>query len=143
MMGQKGNNRSRPSRRNRHAFAFTLIEIMIVVAIIAMLVAIAVPGFMRARKKVQAAEVKNDLRLVEAAVEQYALETSKPAGSTVAISDWTSYLKRDSRLFSTGEDILGNEFGIQTVDELPMVPLDTYYELGDIADDDFWEPFNP
>ena len=127
----------------RGASAFTLVEIMVVVAIIALLAAIAVPGFMRARKRSQATAVKNDLRLIEAAVEQYALETAKGAGSTVLVTDWTNYLKRDTHLFASGEDIIGNEFGVQTVDELPIVPLDTYYELGDVVDDKFWEPFDP
>ena len=123
--------------------AFTLVEIMIVVGIIAILAMIALPAFMRARQRSQAAMVKNDLRLVEAATEEYAIENGKKPGTTIAVSDWTNYVKRDSRLWATGEDVLGNEFGAQTVDELPMVPLDTYYELGRVADDDFWEPFNP
>ena len=48
---------------------FTLVEIMIVVAIIALLAAIAVPGFLRARKRSQASRIINDLRLVDAAVD--------------------------------------------------------------------------
>jgi type II secretory pathway pseudopilin PulG len=116
---------------------------MIVVAIIALMAVLAVPAFMRARQRSQAVMVKNDLRLVEAAVEQYAIENGRSPGTTIAVSDWTAYVKPGSRLWETGEDVLGNEFGVQTVDELPMVPLDTYWELGRVADDDFWEPFNP
>ena len=44
---------------------------MIVVAIIALLAAIAVPGFLRARKRSQARRVLNDLRMIDAAVDQY------------------------------------------------------------------------
>ena len=44
---------------------FTLVEIMIVVAIIALLAAIAVPGFLRARKRSQAVRVLEDLRLID------------------------------------------------------------------------------
>ena len=61
---------------------FTLVEIMIVVAIIALLAAIAVPGFLRARKRSQASKILNDLRLIDAAVDQYAIETAKTTGAS-------------------------------------------------------------
>ncbi len=116
---------------------------MIVVAIIALLAAVALPSFLRARKRSQASHIVNDLRLIEAAVDQYALETMKKAGDPVSVPDWTNYTKKDSHLYATGEDVLGNDYGPQTVDELPMVPIESYWELGDVADDNFWEPFNP
>src|SRR5438046_6944591 len=72
---------------------FTLVEIMIVVAIIALLAAIAVPGFLRARKRSQASKVLNDLRLISWAMDQYAIETSKTSGATIDVADWTKYLK--------------------------------------------------
>src|ERR1700759_1923784 len=75
--------------------AFTLVEIMIVVAIIALLAAIAVPGFLRARKRSQASKILNDLRLIDSAVDQYGIETNKASGSAVAVSDWTNYLKKN------------------------------------------------
>ena len=53
---------------------FTLVEIMIVVAIIALLAAIAVPGFLRARKRSQASRILNDLRMIDSAVDQYAIK---------------------------------------------------------------------
>lgn len=128
--------------RRRHA-AFILVEIMIVVAIIALLAAIAVPGFLRARKRSQASLIVNDLRLITSAIDQYAIETGKKTDDTVAVADWTNYLKKGTRLYQTGEDILGNDFGAQTVDEAPFVPIDSYLELFEVAGDDFWEPFNP
>jgi prepilin-type N-terminal cleavage/methylation domain-containing protein len=70
--------------------AFTLVEIMIVVAIIALAAAIAVPAFLRSRQRSQAARILNDLRLIEAAVDQYAIETGKKAGDPVAVPDWTN-----------------------------------------------------
>ena len=54
---------------------------MIVVAIIALLAAIAVPGFLRARKRSQATRILNDLRMIDAAVDQYAIETNRATGS--------------------------------------------------------------
>src|SRR3989475_3077461 len=88
--------------------AFTLVEIMIVVAIIALLAAIAVPGFLRARKRSQASKILNDLRLIDGAVDQYAIETGRKSGDTVGVADWTNYLKKDTRLFLTGQDLLGD-----------------------------------
>ncbi len=66
---------------NKRRGGFTLVEIMIVVAIIALLAAIAVPGFLRARKRSQASRILNDLRLIDAAVDQYAIENNKTSGS--------------------------------------------------------------
>lgn len=121
---------------------FTLVEIMIVVAIIALLAAIAVPGFLRARKRSQASRIINDLRLIDSAVDQYAIETSKKSGDPVAVSDWTNYLKKDTNLYSTGVDILGNSYGAQTVDTLPQVPSASKTALSDVTDTAFWSPYN-
>ena len=121
---------------------FTLVEIMIVVAIIALLAAIAVPGFLRARKRSQASRIINDLRLIDSAVDQYSIETSKKSGDTVAVTDWTNYLKKDTNLFATGKDILGADYGAQTVDQLPQVPTTTKTALSDVTDDAFWSPYN-
>jgi prepilin-type N-terminal cleavage/methylation domain-containing protein len=121
---------------------FTLVEIMIVVAIIALLAAIAVPGFLRARKRSQASKIINDLRLIDSAVDQYAIETSKTTGATVDVADWTNYLKKDTALFATGQDLFGNDYGVQTVDQHPSVPAVAKANLSDVTDDAFWSPYN-
>jgi len=121
---------------------FTLVEIMIVVAIIALLAAIAVPGFLRARKRSQASRIINDLRLIDSAVDQYAIETSKTTNAPVAVTDWTNYLKKDTILYSTGKDILGADYGPQTVDILPQVPSSSKAALSDVTDTAFWSPYN-
>jgi prepilin-type N-terminal cleavage/methylation domain-containing protein len=120
---------------------FTLVEIMIVVAIIALLAAIAVPGFLRARKRSQASKVINDLRLITAAVDQYAIENNKVTGDAVSVADWTAYLKADTELYNTGADMFGHAFNAQTVDSMPRVPLDTYNALSDVAPAEFWSPY--
>jgi prepilin-type N-terminal cleavage/methylation domain-containing protein len=122
--------------------AFTLVEIMIVVAIIALLAAIAVPGFVRARKRSQAAKILNDLRLIDSAVDQYAIETSKKGGDPVSVPDWTNYLKKDTNLFATGRDLFGNDYGGQTVDQLPAVPAQAKINLAPVTDNNFWSPYN-
>ncbi len=76
---------------------FTLVEIMIVVAIIGLLAAIAVPNFVRARATSQANACINNLRQIESAVQQYALEKGKSNGDPVAYpDDITPYLKLNS-----------------------------------------------
>jgi prepilin-type N-terminal cleavage/methylation domain-containing protein len=120
---------------------FTLVEIMIVVAIIALLAAIAVPGFLRARKRSQASRILNDLRLIDSAIDQYAIETNKISGATVNTADWTNYLKKDTVLYTTAADIFGNGYGPQTVDTLPAVPPNAKTALLDVVDDAFWSPY--
>src|SRR5438128_2460079 len=106
------------STRTLQNHAFTLVEIMIVVAIIALLAAIAVPGFLRARKRSQASRIINDLRMIDSAVDQYAIETNKTTGASVNVSDWTNYLKKNSMLYNTGNDLFGNAYGPQAVDSV-------------------------
>jgi len=128
--------------QTKHA-GFTLVEIMIVVAIIALLAAIAVPGFLRARKRSQASKILNDLRLIDGAVDQYAIETGRKSGDTVGVADWTNYLKKDTRLFISGQDLFGDDYGTQTVDTLPLVPANAWDSLSDVADTGFWSPYGP
>jgi len=76
--------------------AFTLVEIMIVVAIIGLLAAIAIPNFVKARTTAQMNACINNLRQMDGAAQQWALETKQPAGGSVASSHITPYLKLDS-----------------------------------------------
>ena len=122
---------------------FTLVEIMIVVAIIALLAAIAVPNFLRSRKRSQATQVLEDLRIIDSAVDQYAIETNKPGGATVAWADVQKYIKTGTRLYSSSQtDILGNAFVMPTVDSAPKVPGATFTALSDVAPASFWSPYN-
>ena len=126
---------------HRKRAGFTLVEIMIVVAIIALLAAIAVPGFLRARKRSQATKILNDLRMIDSAVDQYAIETAKKTGDTVNTVDWTNYVKKDTLLFNSGQDVLGDGYGPQVVDTLPAVPPAAYDSLSDVAPIEFWSPY--
>jgi prepilin-type N-terminal cleavage/methylation domain-containing protein len=121
---------------------FTLVEIMIVVAIIALLAAIAVPGFLRARKRSQASKIINDLRLISSAMDQYAIEANKQTNDPIGIVDWTKYIKKDTVLYDTGADLFGAAYGPQTVDSLPHVADSTYNALSDVAPDPFWSPYH-
>ena len=72
---------------------FTLVEIMIVVAIIGLLAVIAIPSFMKARTTSQKNACINNLRQVEAAKEQWALETKQSTGATVVSTAIEALLK--------------------------------------------------
>jgi prepilin-type N-terminal cleavage/methylation domain-containing protein len=126
---------------NKRRGGFTLVEIMIVVAIIALLAAIAVPGFLRARKRSQASRVVNDLRLIDAAVDQYAIENNQSSGTVINTVDWIVYMKKGSALYNTASDLFGQTYGQQTVDSLPKVPASTWATLSDVAGTDFFSPY--
>jgi prepilin-type N-terminal cleavage/methylation domain-containing protein len=123
--------------------AFTLVEIMIVVAIIALLAAIAVPGFLRARKRSQASKILNDLRMIDSAVDQYAIEANHKTGDSVGVADWTNYVKKGSILYNTGNSLFGSAYGTQTVDTIPQVPSADLAVLSDVAGTGFWSPYGP
>jgi prepilin-type N-terminal cleavage/methylation domain-containing protein len=77
---------------NRKA-GFTLVEIMIVVAIIGLLAAIAIPNFVRARQTAQKNACINNLRQIDGAKEQYALENNLGAAASVTSGNVASYIK--------------------------------------------------
>jgi type II secretory pathway pseudopilin PulG len=114
---------------------------MIVVAIIALLASIAVPGFLRARKRSQSSRILNDLRLLDNAVDLYALENNKITGTNPSFSDLKVYIKKGTNLYNTGTDILGNSYGPFTVDSIPKVPANSFAALSDVTDATFWSPY--
>jgi prepilin-type N-terminal cleavage/methylation domain-containing protein len=76
---------------------FTLVEIMIVVAIIGLLAAIAIPNFVKARATSQANACINNLRQIDAAAQQFALEKGKKTGDAIVFpDDLTPYIKMNS-----------------------------------------------
>jgi len=127
--------------------AFTLVEIMVVVAIIALLASIAVPNFLRARKRSQATRCLEDLRIIDAACDQYAIENNKAGGNSVNWTDVQSYLKTGSVLYnSNGTDIFSNFYGAIgrfSVDAIPKLNSATYSKLSDVAPLNFWSPYYP
>lgn len=99
--------------------AFTLVEIMIVVAIIGLLAAIAIPNFVRAREQAQLNSILNNLRIIEGAKDQWALEQKKGTGDTM---DWTTgatgigdYLKGNTVKNVVGETYIVNPVGSNAV----------------------------
>jgi len=129
---------------------FTLVEIMIVVAIIALLAALAVPGFLRARKRSQATTLLNNLRLIDAAKDQYAIDTNKASIQPIC-TDIQGYFKTNTSLYNvimnattqtTFNDgkIQSVTFYINTTDVLPSI--DTQGAFSDVVDSSFWSPYS-
>ena len=91
--------------------AFTLVEIMIVVAIIGLLAALSVPGLQRSRMRSQGYRVINDARQADAAIDQWALETGQINGNPISTPTASLYLKGS---WPTN-DILGNSYSYTVV----------------------------
>jgi prepilin-type N-terminal cleavage/methylation domain-containing protein len=73
---------------------FTLVEIMIVVAIIGLLAAIAIPNFVRARQTSQTNACINNLRQIDGAKQRWALETGKDGADTPSNDEIQPYIGR-------------------------------------------------
>jgi prepilin-type N-terminal cleavage/methylation domain-containing protein len=80
--------------RNKRRAAFTLVEIMIVVLIIGILMAIAVPNFIQARASSRKNSCVANLKQIDSGKEQYAMEAKLDTGATVTWANLApTYLK--------------------------------------------------
>lgn len=106
--------KTRTSRKS----GFTLVEIMIVVAIIGLLAAIAIPNFVRARTTSQKNACINNLRQIDGAIQQWALETKAGATATVTATDVLPFLKNEVKCPSGGTTF-ANSYTLTTVAAKP------------------------
>ena len=102
-----------------HRAGFTLVEIMIVVAIIGLLAAIAVPNFVKARTTAQMNACINNLRQIDGAVQQWALEQKKDAAAAVGYADISDYLK-NSVTCPAGGTTFADSYTLTTVSVIPL-----------------------
>ena len=106
---------------------FTLVEIMIVVAIIGLLAAIAIPNFVKARENAQLNSIFNNLRILEGAKDQWALENKKGTGDAVAaVSTVSDYLKGGTIKTVVGETYQPDPIGSPAHTLAIPVKLGTY-----------------
>jgi prepilin-type N-terminal cleavage/methylation domain-containing protein len=80
-------------RQTKQQYGFTLIEIMIVVLLVGVLAAIAVPNFIKSRTSAQTNVCINNLRAIDYAIQQWALEQKKASSAPVQFTDISSYLR--------------------------------------------------
>ncbi len=120
---------------------FTLVEMMIVVAIVALLCAIAMPSLVRARKRAQGVAIRSDLRLIDDAMDQYGTEYVKPTATLIPVLAWRAYLKPGTRLYTNGTSVLGDMYGNQIMGTLPQVPSSDWDMLIEACDTSFWAPY--
>src|SRR5437016_8993354 len=97
---------------------FTLVEIMIVVAIIGLLAAIAIPNFIKARTTSQMNACINNLRQIDGAIQQWALENKKGPADPVAFTDISTYLK-NAVICPAGGTTFGDSYTIDNVGNKP------------------------
>ena len=103
---------------------FTLVEIMIVVAIIGLLAAIAIPNFVRARTQSQTNACINNLRQIDGAIQQWALEQKKNSGDTVTFPDIQPYL-RSAVICPAGGTTFADSYTITQVTNKPTCQKQT------------------
>ena len=72
---------------------FTIVELMIVVAVIGLLLALAIPNFVKSRDTAQLTAVYNNLRMIETAKDQWAIENKKGTGEAIDLLSLSDYLK--------------------------------------------------
>jgi prepilin-type N-terminal cleavage/methylation domain-containing protein len=131
-------------RRRR---AFTLIEVMLVVAIISLLATLAIPNYLRARKRAQATRLYDDLRAVDHAMELYTIEHRRSGDEMLTPSDveyLKLYVKDRTHLYqSLPNDMFQNPFKVTNLKTIPTLSIATFNVLSDVVPLEFWSPYTP
>ena len=108
---------------NKNRGGFTLVEIMIVVSLMGLLAAIAVPSFLRSRNAAHRSTCINNLKQIDSAIQQWATEYRKPQSARVDFSDISPYLK-GAVVCPSGGTSFSDSYAISTVADLPSCQKD-------------------
>jgi prepilin-type N-terminal cleavage/methylation domain-containing protein len=111
--------------KNQKKAGFTLVEIMIVVAIIGLLAAIAIPNFVKARTTAQRNACINNLRQIDGAKEQWALEEKKSAGTLTTTAGFVDQINKYIKGEVTPKCPAGGNYTYQPVNDAPDCSLET------------------
>ena len=106
---------------HRHKAGFTLVEIMIVVAIIGLLAAIGIPNFVRARQTSQTNACINNLRIIDQAKQQWALEYGQASSVQPASTDLLPYFGRTGTQMPN--EPLGGSYNINACTTAPTCSI--------------------
>lgn len=101
------------------ARGFSLIEILIVVGIIGMIVGIGMSNILRARSRAQQQACMGNLYQLHSALQQWAWQNNKGSSDTVAMSDLTPYLRKQSTPVCPG----GGSYSVTAVGTEPECSL--------------------
>lgn len=127
--------------RKRHGF--TLVEIVVTIGILVIFTAMAVPHFIRTRKRSQAVRILQELRHIEGAKDQWATENHVEPFN--AVPEWPSlrrYVDPASSLRRQQgpviNDLLGNPYTIGALDTPPSISEATYSNFEPEINGEFW-----
>src|SRR5258708_8204364 len=113
---------SKTKVRTSRISGFTLVEIMIFVAIIGLLAAIAIPNFIRARTTAQKNACINNLRQIDGAIQQWALENKKRSDAHTSVIQLPDYLIC-RLLLATNRTVFSDSYTINTVADKPVCQI--------------------
>ena len=115
------------TRTSRNA-GFTMLEIMIVVAIIGLLAGISTPGLVKARDTSQLRAIISNLRVLESTKDQWAIENKQGDGAQPLDTDLSQYLKN----YTMPVPVVGETYNINPIGTLPTATVPAGVRLGSI-----------
>jgi type II secretory pathway pseudopilin PulG len=101
--------------------AFTLVEIMIILALIGLLAALAIPTYIKVRKQGQGKRIINDARIIDAAIDTWTFEKGMKDGDVIGPAELTVVAQYTKKGVIDTVDVLGNAYTIGPVGATQVV----------------------